>query len=68
MPPPNRVGITEDKVMMNIERYGNTNGWHHPAVAVGLKEAQKGDNLIWLLCRRFTRARGLRQMGLRDSK
>ena len=37
-----RVGITEDKVMMNIERYGNTTGGTIPLAAVGLrKETQK---------------------------
>jgi 3-oxoacyl-[acyl-carrier-protein] synthase-3 len=43
----NRVGITEDKVMMNIERYGNTTGGTIPLLLWDYeKKLKKGDNLI----------------------
>ena len=42
-----RVGITEDKVMMNIERYGNTTGGTIPLLLWDYeKKLKKGDNLI----------------------
>lgn len=42
-----RVGITEDKVMMNIERYGNTTGGTIPLLLWDYeKNLKKGDNLI----------------------
>jgi len=42
-----RVGITEDKVMMNIERYGNTTGGTIPLLLWDYeKQLKKGDNLI----------------------
>lgn len=42
-----RVGITEDKVMMNIERYGNTTGGTIPLLLWDYeKKLRKGDNLI----------------------
>jgi 3-oxoacyl-[acyl-carrier-protein] synthase-3 len=43
----NRVGITEDKVMMNIERYGNTTAGTIPLLLWDYeKKLRKGDNLI----------------------
>lgn len=43
----NRVGINEDKVMMNIERYGNTTGGTIPLLLWDYeKKLKKGDNLI----------------------
>ena len=42
-----RVGISEDKVMMNIERYGNTTGGTIPLLLWDYeKQLKKGDNLI----------------------
>ena len=42
-----RVGITEDKVMMNIDRYGNTTGGTIPLLLWDYeKKLKKGDNLI----------------------
>jgi len=42
-----RVGITEDKVMMNIERYGNTTAGTIPLLLWDYeKQLKKGDNLI----------------------
>jgi 3-oxoacyl-[acyl-carrier-protein] synthase III len=42
-----RVGITEDKVMMNIERYGNTTAGTLPLLLWDYeKKLKKGDNLI----------------------
>jgi 3-oxoacyl-[acyl-carrier-protein] synthase III len=42
-----RVGITEDKVMMNIERYGNTTGGTIPLLLWDYeKRLKKGDNLL----------------------
>jgi 3-oxoacyl-[acyl-carrier-protein] synthase III len=43
----NRVGISEDKVMMNIERYGNTTAGTIPLLLWDYeKQLRKGDNLI----------------------
>lgn len=43
----NRVGISEDKVMMNIERYGNTTAGTLPLLLWDYeKKLKKGDNLI----------------------
>ncbi len=43
----NRVGISEDKVMMNIERYGNTTAGTIPLLLWDYeKQLKKGDNLI----------------------
>lgn len=43
----NRVGITEDKVMMNIARYGNTTAGTIPLLLWDYeKQLKKGDNLI----------------------
>jgi 3-oxoacyl-[acyl-carrier-protein] synthase-3 len=43
----NRVGISEDKVMMNIERYGNTTAGTIPLLLWDYeKKLHKGDNLI----------------------
>lgn len=43
----NRVGITEDKVMMNIERYGNTTAGTIPLLLWDYeKQLRKGDNLL----------------------
>ena len=43
----NRVGITEDKIMMNIERYGNTTSGTVPLLLWDYeKKLKKGDNLI----------------------
>jgi 3-oxoacyl-[acyl-carrier-protein] synthase-3 len=43
----NRVGINEDKVMMNIERYGNTTAGTIPLLLWDYeKRLKKGDNLI----------------------
>lgn len=43
----NRVGITEDKVMMNIERYGNTTAGTIPLLLWDYeKQLKKGDNLL----------------------
>ncbi|NOT76931.1 MAG: ketoacyl-ACP synthase III [Cyclobacteriaceae bacterium] len=43
----NRVGITEDKVMMNIEKYGNTTAGTIPLLLWDYeKKLKKGDNLI----------------------
>src|SRR6478609_8371479 len=42
-----RVGITEDKVMMNIEKYGNTTAGTIPLLLWDYeKQLRKGDNLI----------------------
>jgi 3-oxoacyl-[acyl-carrier-protein] synthase-3 len=42
-----RVGINEDKVMMNIERYGNTTAGTIPLLLWDYeKQLKKGDNLI----------------------
>ncbi|MDH5602873.1 MAG: 3-oxoacyl-ACP synthase, partial [Cyclobacteriaceae bacterium] len=42
-----RMGITEDKVMMNIERYGNTTAGTIPLCLWDYeKQLKKGDNLI----------------------
>jgi 3-oxoacyl-[acyl-carrier-protein] synthase-3 len=42
-----RVGITEDKVMMNIEKYGNTTGGTIPLLLWDYeKQLKKGDNLL----------------------
>lgn len=42
-----RVGITEDKVMMNIEKYGNTTGGTIPLLLWDYeKKLRKGDNLL----------------------
>jgi 3-oxoacyl-[acyl-carrier-protein] synthase-3 len=42
-----RVGITEDKVMMNIERYGNTTAGTIPLLLWDYeKKLNKGDNLL----------------------
>jgi 3-oxoacyl-[acyl-carrier-protein] synthase III len=42
-----RVGITEDKVMMNIEKYGNTTAGTIPLLLWDYeKRLKKGDNLI----------------------
>ena len=43
----NRVGISEEKVMMNIERYGNTTAGTIPLLLWDYeKKLKKGDNLI----------------------
>jgi 3-oxoacyl-[acyl-carrier-protein] synthase-3 len=43
----NRVGISEDKVMMNIERYGNTTAGTIPLLLWDYeKKLKKGDNLL----------------------
>ena len=43
----NRVGISEDKVMMNIERYGNTTAGTIPLLLWDYeKKLKRGDNLI----------------------
>jgi 3-oxoacyl-[acyl-carrier-protein] synthase-3 len=43
----NRMGVTEDKVMMNIERYGNTTSGTIPLLLWDYeKSLHKGDNLI----------------------
>jgi 3-oxoacyl-[acyl-carrier-protein] synthase-3 len=43
----NRVGISEEKVMMNIQRYGNTTGGTIPLLLWDYeKQLKKGDNLI----------------------
>ena len=43
----NRVGITEDKVMMNIEKYGNTTAGTIPLLLWDYeKKLKKGDDLI----------------------
>jgi 3-oxoacyl-[acyl-carrier-protein] synthase-3 len=43
----NRVGISDEKVMMNIERYGNTTGGTIPLLLWDYeKRLKKGDNLI----------------------
>ncbi len=43
----NRVGISSDKVMMNIERYGNTTGGTIPLLLWDYEQKlKKGDNLI----------------------
>ena len=42
-----RIGITEDKVMMNIERYGNTTAGTIPLLLWDYeKKLKKGDNMI----------------------
>jgi 3-oxoacyl-[acyl-carrier-protein] synthase-3 len=42
-----RVGITDDKVMMNIERYGNTTGGTIPLLLWDYeKQLKKGDNIL----------------------
>ncbi|MCU0357833.1 MAG: ketoacyl-ACP synthase III [Cyclobacteriaceae bacterium] len=43
----NRMGITEDRVMMNIEKYGNTTAGTIPLLLWDYeKQLKKGDNLI----------------------
>jgi 3-oxoacyl-[acyl-carrier-protein] synthase-3 len=43
----NRMGVTDDKVMMNIERYGNTTAGTIPLLLWDYeKKLKKGDNLI----------------------
>ncbi|MBN8578775.1 MAG: ketoacyl-ACP synthase III [Cytophagales bacterium] len=43
----NRVGISEDKVMMNIERYGNTTAGTIPLLLWDYeKQLKKGDNIL----------------------
>ena len=43
----NRMGITEDKVMMNIAKYGNTTAGTIPLLLWDYeKKLKKGDNLI----------------------
>ena len=43
----NRMGITEDKVMMNISRYGNTTAATIPLLLWDYeKQLKKGDNII----------------------
>jgi 3-oxoacyl-[acyl-carrier-protein] synthase-3 len=42
-----RIGITEDKIMMNIERYGNTTAGTIPLLLWDFeKKLKKGDNLL----------------------
>lgn len=42
-----RIGITEDKIMMNIERYGNTTAGTIPLLLWDYeKKLRKGDNII----------------------
>ncbi len=42
-----RVGISDEKVMMNIQRYGNTTGGTIPLLLWDYeKKLKKGDNLI----------------------
>ena len=44
----NRMNITEDKVLMNIERYGNTTAGTIPLLLWDFeKKLKKGDNLIF---------------------
>ncbi|WP_298763181.1 beta-ketoacyl-ACP synthase III [uncultured Polaribacter sp.] len=44
----NRVGVSEEKVMMNIEKYGNTTSATLPLLLADYeKELKKGDNLIF---------------------
>lgn len=44
----NRMGLTEDKVMMNIEKYGNTTAGTLPLLLWDYeKRLKKGDNLIF---------------------
>lgn len=44
----NRVGLEEDKVMMNIHKYGNTTSATLPLLLADYeKELKKGDNLIF---------------------
>lgn len=43
----NRIGISEEKVMMNIERYGNTTAGTIPLLLWDYeKQLKKGDNLV----------------------
>ncbi|TRX61776.1 ketoacyl-ACP synthase III [Fulvivirga sp. M361] len=43
----NRMGVTEDKVMMNIERYGNTTAGTIPLLLWDYEsQLKKGDNLV----------------------
>ena len=43
----NRMGVTEDKVMMNIEKYGNTTSGTLPLLLWDYESRlKKGDNLI----------------------
>jgi 3-oxoacyl-[acyl-carrier-protein] synthase-3 len=42
-----RIGITEDKILMNIERYGNTTAGTIPLLLWDYeKKLKKGDNLL----------------------
>jgi 3-oxoacyl-[acyl-carrier-protein] synthase-3 len=42
-----RIGISEDKVLMNIERYGNTTAGTIPLLLWDFeKKLKKGDNLL----------------------
>ncbi|HET9054665.1 MAG TPA: 3-oxoacyl-[acyl-carrier-protein] synthase III C-terminal domain-containing protein, partial [Cyclobacteriaceae bacterium] len=44
----NRMGLTEDKVMMNIAKYGNTTAGTLPLLLWDYeKQLKKGDNLIF---------------------
>ena len=44
----NRVGVGADKVMMNIQRYGNTTSATLPLLLADYEEQlKKGDNLIF---------------------
>ncbi len=46
-----RVGISDDKVMMNIQRYGNTTAGTIPLLLWDYeKKLKKGDNLIMAAC------------------
>ncbi|MBL3656413.1 beta-ketoacyl-ACP synthase III [Fulvivirga sediminis] len=43
----NRMGVTEDKVMMNIQKYGNTTGGTIPLLLWDYEsQLKKGDNLV----------------------
>lgn len=44
----NRMGVSEDKVMMNIQRYGNTTSATLPLLLADYeKQLKKGDNLVF---------------------
>ena len=44
----NRVGVTSEKVMMNIHRYGNTTSATIPLLLADYeRQLKKGDNLIF---------------------
>ena len=43
----NRMGLPKEKVMINIQKYGNTTAAHYPPLPLGMgKKLKKGDNIV----------------------